>query len=88
MKILCDVHISFKVSKFLNSLKIEAIHINEILEKWNTKDDDICNYADENNFIVLTKDSDFKNSFLIQNTPNKLIGNISTSQLIEVLQKT
>jgi predicted nuclease of predicted toxin-antitoxin system len=36
----------------------------------------------------LTKDSDFKNSFLIQNTPNKLIGNISTSQLIEVLQKT
>ena len=62
IKILWDVHISFKVSKFLNSLKTEAIHINEILKKWNTKDDDICNFAEENNFIVLTKDLDFKNS--------------------------
>ena len=69
MKFLCDVHISYKIVRFLRSLKFETIHVNEILEKWHTKDKDICAYADENDFIIITKDSDFKNSFLISNTP-------------------
>lgn len=42
-----------------------------------------------NDLIVLIKDADFKNSFLISNTPKKLIkvnlGNISTSVLVDVI---
>jgi len=86
MKILCDVHIAIKVAKFLQSKGIETEHVNQILDKWHTKDDDISQYADKNGFTVLTKDKDFKDSHFIKQTPRKLIkvslGNISTNNLI------
>ncbi len=89
MRFLCDVHISFKLVSYLRSLEIHATHVNQILDKWHTKDEDICTYADEHDLIVITKDVDFRNSFLIKNTPKKLIriklGNISNSILIKVL---
>ena len=73
MKFLCDVHIPYKVTKHLQSLGFESVHINEILDKWWTTDEMICNYADLNDFIVITKDSDFRNSFYIKRTPKKLL---------------
>ena len=89
MKVLCDVHIAKKVAKFLSSKNIEAVHVNDILDSWNTKDQKIAEFADQNDFVVLTKDADFKISHLIKNTPRKLIkvnlGNISTLRLIELL---
>jgi len=89
MKFLCDVHISYKIVNHLNSIGFEAIHVNEILNKWFTKDKDICHYADTNDLIVLTKDSDFRDSYFVKNTPKKLIkinlGNISNIELIKVL---
>ena len=91
MQFLCDVHISYKVVRHLRTLGFETTHVNEILDKWHTKDSDICAYADENDFIIITKDADFKNSFLIRGTPNKLVkvnlGNISTSALISVISE-
>lgn len=92
MKILCDVHIAIKVAKFLQSKGIETLHVNEILNKWNTKDSEIANYADINDFIVLTKDKDFKDSHFINQTPKLLIkvnlGNISANQLILIMDKS
>jgi predicted nuclease of predicted toxin-antitoxin system len=89
MKVLCDVHISYKVVNHLNSIGFETIHVNEILNKWYTQDKDICSYADINNLIVITKDSDFRDSYFVKNTPKKLIkinlGNISNAELIKVL---
>ncbi|MBA4411313.1 MAG: DUF5615 family PIN-like protein [Bacteroidota bacterium] len=87
MKFLCDVHISYKVVNFLTGLGYETIHVNQILNKWNTRDEDICSYADSNGLIVITKDYDFRDSFFLRSTPEKLIkinlGNISTSELIK-----
>jgi predicted nuclease of predicted toxin-antitoxin system len=88
MKFLCDVHISRKLVAYFNSLGIEAIHVNQILDKSETKDADICRFADKNNYIVITKDADFKNSFLLNYTPKKLIkinlGNISNVELLKL----
>jgi predicted nuclease of predicted toxin-antitoxin system len=88
MKILCDVHIAIKVAKFLSSKGVETQHVNTILDKWHTKDDDICIYADKHDFVVLTKDAGFKNSHFVNQTPKKLIkvnlGNISTKDLIRI----
>lgn len=85
MKFLCDVHISYKISTHLKSLGFEAIHVNEILDKSETKDSDICTYADQNDLIVLTKDSDFRDSYFVRKTPKKLIkinlGNIPNEEL-------
>lgn len=91
MKFLCDVHIPFKLVNHLKLLGYEAIHINNVLDKWDTTDNKICDFADQNDFIVITKDSDFKNSFYIKKTPKKLIkinlGNISNTELIQIISE-
>jgi predicted nuclease of predicted toxin-antitoxin system len=73
MKFLCDVHISFKTVKFLIGKGYECVHVNTILEKWHTTDNDIAKYVDENNFILVTKDADFRDSFFLKNNPKKLV---------------
>lgn len=91
MKFLCDVHISYKVVNFLSKEGFEAIHVNQILDRWNTRDKDICEFADTNDFIVITKDYDFRDSFFVEGSPKKLmkinLGNISTSELIKSLSQ-
>jgi predicted nuclease of predicted toxin-antitoxin system len=85
MKFLCDVHISFKVKSHIQKLGFEAIHVNEILEGSRTKDTDLSKYCDSNGCILITKDADFKNSFLLFSKPKKLIkvnlGNLDTTEL-------
>lgn len=88
MKFLCDVHISYKLVKHLEQHGHIAIHVNEILDKWFTKDSDISKYADNNDLIVVTKDADFRDSFFIKKTPRKLIkinlGNITNQELLQI----
>jgi len=89
MRFLCDVHISYKIANHLKSFGFEAVHVNEILNKSETKDSEICKYADIHNFILITKDSDFRDSYFIKKTPRKLIkinlGNISNEELKRLL---
>jgi predicted nuclease of predicted toxin-antitoxin system len=65
--------------------------VNEILDGSYTKDKDICLFADQHDYIVVTKDIDFRNSHFLSKTPKKLIriglGNISNVQLIEILSE-
>ena len=88
-KVLCDVHIAFKVAKFFEERGYEAIHVNNIMEGSQTKDSAISDYANLHGLTVLTKDMDFKNSHFIQGKPNRLLritlGNIPTKRLIEIL---
>ena len=89
MKFLFDVHISYKLVTYLKSLGFKTIHVNEILNKSETKDSDICKYADKNDLIVVTKDSDFRDSYFIKRTPRKLIkinlGNIPNQELKTII---
>jgi len=91
VKFLCDVHISIKVAKHLNQLGHSAEHVNSILDKWHTKDKDIAKYADKHSLILITKDQDFRNSYLLNHKPKKLIkinlGNISNNELLHILEK-
>jgi predicted nuclease of predicted toxin-antitoxin system len=91
MKFICDVHISYKLTKFLNDKDFEAIHVNTLPDKWYTKDNEICAIADANDLVVITKDQDFRSSFFLKNSPNKLIrvvlGNISNQDLLALFEK-
>ncbi len=92
MDFLIDVHLPISLSKFLDrQTNCTSIHINQILQKWHTSDADICKHADLNNLVVITKDADFKNSYLINRTPKKIIrialGNISNTELLVVIEK-
>lgn len=89
MRFLCDVHISYKVQKFLSAQGHIAFHVNEMQNKWLTKDRDVCRFADEEDCIVITKDADFVDFYFIKQSPKKLIkinlGNIATSELLLLL---
>ncbi|MCD4695371.1 MAG: DUF5615 family PIN-like protein [Bacteroidales bacterium] len=91
MKFICDVHISYSLVNFLKNRGNDAIHVNSILDSWNTSDEDICRFADEIDAIVITKDSDFRNSYFLKNSPKKLVrillGNISNKELIKIFEK-
>ena len=90
MKVLCDVHISYKIVRFFKEKGIEALHVNELPDKWFTKDSFISRLADDEGFTVITKDIDFKNSHFIQNSPLRLIrialGNISNAELLSIFE--
>jgi predicted nuclease of predicted toxin-antitoxin system len=89
-KVLCDVHIAFRVAKFFEQKGYEAVHVNRVLDGYYTKDAAIADYANQHGFTVLTKDLDFKNSHLLQDKPRKLLyitlGNIPTTRLIQILE--
>ncbi|HTD39275.1 MAG TPA: DUF5615 family PIN-like protein [Mucilaginibacter sp.] len=92
MNFLVDVHLPINLSKFLNKQSdCTSTHVNQILQKWHTSDAEICKYADDNSMIVVTKDSDFKNTHFVNKTPQKVIrialGNISNIELIELFDK-
>lgn len=91
MKFICDVHISYKLVRYLTLQGLETIHVNSLDNKWYTKDSEIYRFADVNGLIVITKDEDFRNSFFLQHTPRKLIrillGNISNESLISLFDK-
>ncbi|MCE7039766.1 DUF5615 family PIN-like protein [Dyadobacter sp. CY312] len=91
MDFLCDVHISLKLVRHLANAGHTALHVNRLPNKWNTSDSEICIYADTHKLILITKDEDFRNSFLLKRTPKKLIriilGNISNQDLVELLDK-
>ncbi|WP_395045252.1 DUF5615 family PIN-like protein [Flavobacterium sp.] len=71
MKFLCDVHISFKLVNAIKNLGFDCIHVNSILDKWFSKDSEITKFADENDYIMITKDADFRDSFFIKQSPKK-----------------
>lgn len=87
---MCDVHISLKVSKKLEKLGHTSFHANYILNKWHTTDVQLMKYADENDLILITKDQDFRNSFILGSKPKKLIkinlGNIPNKELMVILE--
>lgn len=88
MKFLCDVHIPYKLKKFLQEQGFVAEHINNILQGDKTRDISICRYCDEHDFIFITKDSDFVDYYYLKKTPAKLLkinlGNISVEELLSL----
>jgi len=90
VRFLYDVHISIKLSKLLERLGHQSEHVNNILDRWNTKDSDISFYADEHDQILITKDQDFRNSYVLNKKPKKILkinlGNISNLYLLHMAE--
>jgi predicted nuclease of predicted toxin-antitoxin system len=90
VRFLSDVHITIKLSKRLEQLGHQSEHVNNMLDKWHTQDRDIITYIDAHEGILITKDQDFRNSYLLNRTPRKLIkinlGNISNEALLQIIE--
>jgi predicted nuclease of predicted toxin-antitoxin system len=91
MKFLVDAHLPRHLSFLLQHHGYDAVHTLD-LEKGNqTSDTEINNISGCEQRVVITKDADFVNSFLLTNLPYKLLlistGNITNKELSDIFIK-
>lgn len=86
MKYLIDANLPFKLAIILKQKSHSIIHTDDLPDKERTTDKEIRTIAKEQNLIVITKDTDFLDSHLIQGIPAKLLlvttGNIINKDLM------
>ena len=91
MKFLLDAHLPPSLKELFLQKDLEVIHTTDLPEKNSTKDSFINRFSKENGYIVITKDSDFYYSHVVNDIPEKLIivktGNISKEILKDVFKR-
>ncbi len=89
MNFLIDANLPRRLARIFQEHGHNAIHTLDLPRRNATPDTDLLDYADKNDCVITTKDSDFSTSFWIQNRPNKLLiistGNIKNTELETIL---
>jgi predicted nuclease of predicted toxin-antitoxin system len=88
MRLLFDQNISFRITKKLISYFPDCKHVSDCGLS-DHDDPEIWEYARDNNYAIVTFDSDFFDISLIQGYPPKIIwlryGNLTTNELAQLL---
>ena len=91
MKFLVDANLPFKVALHLRNKGFDVLHTDDLPDKERTTDNQIRKVAVDQRRVVITKDSDFLDSHLIQGIPKKLLfvttGNITNKELLQLVEK-
>lgn len=91
MKFIVDAQLPKTLAVLLREKGFDALHTSELPNGNDTTDAEINNLSLAENRIVISKDSDFYDSFSAKKEPYKLLqvktGNIKNSQLIELFDK-
>ena len=91
MRFLVDAQLPKSLSDFITQKGYDSIHTLELAAKNRTTDYEINKIASDQNRIVITKDNDFLESFILKSEPSKLIlittGNIPNNQLLDLFNK-
>ena len=91
MKILLDANISWKLVNRLKPIFGECAHVDLIGLNVPAEDIDIWNYAENNGYIIITKDNDFVDLLELNGFPPKVVllrtGNNRSQSLLELLIK-
>ena len=92
MRFLVDAQLPRRLAKELARFGHDAIHTLDLETQNLTSDPEICAIADRDERVVVTKDGDFVDSFLISKTPRLLLlistGNIGNDALMELLARS
>ncbi|MBX7211373.1 MAG: DUF5615 family PIN-like protein [Verrucomicrobiaceae bacterium] len=90
MKFVVDAQLPRRLAVEINALGDDAIHTLDLPAKNRTSDASIIEVALAEARVVVTKDSDFVDSFLLRGEPEKLLfittGNITNNDLIHLLR--
>lgn len=85
MKFLVDAQLPRRFCSWLAVAGHDAVHTLDLPKRNRTTDNEILDIAVQEDRIVVTKDDDFVQSFMIAGSPPKLLliatGNISNSEL-------
>jgi len=90
MKFLMDAHLPLQLAKWLRDMGYETIHTLELPNKNKTDDQEIIARSIQEEYIVITKDEDFYNYFILKKQPYKIrwitTGNIDNRGLIKLFE--
>ena len=90
MKFIVDAHFPYKLARFIQNKGFDAIHTDDLPLKERTSDNEIRRIANEDNRVVITKDNDFLDSYLLLNNPRVLLlvttGNIRNPVLMTLFE--
>jgi predicted nuclease of predicted toxin-antitoxin system len=82
---LIDAHLPQRLGRLLQHYGHQAVHTRDLPHQNRTGDDELMRFADAQDCIVITKDSDFVDAFYLQHRPKRLLllstGNISNRDL-------
>lgn len=91
MKFLVDAQLPAKVARALQSAGHDAVHTSQLPDGNRSTDRQITLMADAEDRVVITKDSDFRVSHLVQGSPRRLLlvttGNVPNDALLALLQR-
>lgn len=89
MKFLVDAQLPIRLARFLQVSGYDTLHTRDLPQQNSTSDSQINEISIQNKRIVITKDSDFVDSFMTIQKPFKLLlvttGNIKNSELEQIL---
>jgi predicted nuclease of predicted toxin-antitoxin system len=89
MKFLVDAQLPYGIKQHLSSIGYDTIHTNDHPLRERTPDWEINKISEKQNRIVVTKDKDSLDSYLLKNILKKLIlittGNIRNTELFLLL---
>lgn len=90
MKFLIDAQLPQRLSAFLSSKGLDCKHTLDLPDQNTTTDQEIIKIADEEDRIVISKDSDFLDNYILDESPKQLLivttGNIGNNELIRIFK--
>jgi predicted nuclease of predicted toxin-antitoxin system len=91
LKFIVDAQLPKSLSDFLSQKGYDSIHTLDLPNRNMTKDSQIAKLANEEGRVVISKDVDFLESFMVKSEPRKLIivktGNISNRHLLKIFEE-
>lgn len=91
MRVLVDAQLPKRLANLFSSFDIDAKHTLELTKQNATPDQEIINIADHEDRIIISKDSDFLDNYILQGQPQKLLivstGNINNNDLMRIFER-
>ncbi|GAB4032667.1 DUF5615 family PIN-like protein [Spirosoma jeollabukense] len=90
MKYLIDAQLPYLLAEVLRGKGYDIIHTDDLPDKDETSDTAIRQIATQEERVVITKDSDFQDSYLLMGQPPRLLllttGNIKNRKLLDLFR--
>jgi predicted nuclease of predicted toxin-antitoxin system len=90
MRFIIDAHLPAAIKRYFSAAGFESVHASELPKGNSTPDEELVQFAGLDG-VIITKDEDFYQSFLLKKRPSKLIlvkfGNLRLHETIEVFSR-
>ena len=91
IKFIVDAQLPYSLASMLKTKGFDVVHTDDLPNKERTTDNEIRIVAAEENRIVITKDNDFFDSYILAKSPSRLFlistGNIINKDLFALFEK-